>query len=196
LRVSQNPGLPSTAPRSRPFSENPALARRAAELLRTPGAFLDLSAADAACAVGYMRLVDFVPGTTLFRAGDSAKVDYMLLVLEGEVSVEASTADPSGAIPISVLGPGSVLGEMGLLDGSPRSTTCTTISPVQAAGFSRRGLELLVEQHPAVGARLVVGLSRRIAERLRALGEQLQIYAQLAASLQAEVARLRGPLHP
>jgi CRP/FNR family cyclic AMP-dependent transcriptional regulator len=190
--VSPNPEPHPTAPRSRPFSENPALARRAAELLRTPGSFMNLSEADASCAVGYMRLVGFAPGVTLFREGDSAKVDYMLLVLEGEVSVEAATADPSGAIPISVLGAGAMLGEMGLLDGSPRSTTCTTVSAVQAAGFSRRGLELLVEQHPAVGARLLVGLSTRIAERLRALGEQLQIYAQLAGRLQAEVASLRA----
>jgi CRP/FNR family transcriptional regulator, cyclic AMP receptor protein len=78
------------------------------------------------------------------------------------------------------------------LDGSPRSATCTAVSAVRAAGLSRKGLEALLQAHPAVAARLALGLAQRIGERLRALGQQLQIYAQLNASQKAELDRLGG----
>jgi CRP-like cAMP-binding protein len=176
----------------RALSDTPAEAQRAAELLRTPGALLLLSPAEAECVVGHMRLVHFAPGTTLFREGDETRLGYMLLVLQGEVSVDTTAKGSPHSVPISVLGPGSVLGEMAFLDGSPRSATCKAISAVQAAGLSSRALEVLIERHPKVAAKLLICLGARIADRLRGLNDQLQMYAQMTGDLQAEVARLRG----
>jgi CRP/FNR family cyclic AMP-dependent transcriptional regulator len=176
----------------RALTDTPAEAQRAAELLRTPGALLLLSPAEAECVVGHMRLVHFAPGTTLFREGDDTRLGYMLLVLDGEVSIDTAAKGSPHSVPISVLGPGSVLGEMAFLDGSPRSATCKAISAVQAAGLSSRALELLIDQHPKVAAKLLICLGARIADRLRGLNDQLQMYSQMTGDLQAEVARLRG----
>lgn len=177
---------------ARSLAETPALADLAAELLQTGGAMADLAAEDAACVVGYMGLVSFGANAVVFREGDASNTSYMLLVLSGEVSVE--TADPRGGgqVAISVLGPGNMIGEMGLLDGSPRSATCIASTPVQAGGLSRKALERLIEDHPRVGAKLMVGLSKRLADRLRALSDQLHIYAQLTGSLQQELDTLRA----
>ena len=183
---------PDSAFQQRPLADTPAEAQRAADLLRTPGALLHLSPADAECVIGHMRLVHFAAGTVLFREGDDTRLGYMLLMLEGEVSVDTSADGSAYAVPISVLGPGNVLGELAFLDGSPRSATCVAISPVQAAGLSSRALEMLVERHPKVAAKLLICLGARIADRLRGLNEQLQMYAQMAGDLQAEVARLRA----
>ena len=117
----------------------------------------------------------------------------MLLVLSGEVSVE--TAEPgrgSKAVAISALGAGALLGEMSLLDGEPRSTECTAVSAVQAAGLSRQGLDQLVAQHPQVAAKLLAEVASIIANRLRALSDQLRLYAQLTATMQGEIDRLKG----
>ncbi len=177
---------------ARSLTENPALADLAAQLLLTGGAMSDLSAEDAACVVGYMGLVSYPANAVVFREGDASHTSYMLLVLSGEVTVE--TADPRGGgqVAISVLGPGNMIGEMGLLDGSPRSATCTASTPVQAGGLSRKALERLIDDHPRVGVKLMVGLTKRLADRLRALSEQLVIYAQLTSSLQQEVSTLRA----
>ena len=91
-----------------------------------------------------------------------------------------------------MVGPGSVIGEMALLDGAPRSASCTTVSAVQAAGLSRKGLEALIDQQPRIAAKLLVGLGARTAERLRALGDQLQMYAALVEDQQRTIERLRG----
>ena len=77
---------------------------------------------------------------------------------------------------ISVLGPGNIIGEMGLLDGSPRSATCIASPAVQAGGLSRKALERLIEDNPQVGAKLMTGLAKRLAERLRAMSEQIGMY--------------------
>ena len=177
---------------ARPLSDDPALAERAADLLRTPGVLLNLTPPEAASLVGLMRVMNFAPGVTLFREGDGVRVDHLLLLLEGEVSIEVGVGGALVPVAVSVVGPGSVIGEMALLDGSPRSASCTTISAVQAAALSRQGLERLIDQQPRVAVKLLIGLGSRTGERLRALGEQLQMYAGVVESQQQQIDRLRG----
>jgi CRP/FNR family cyclic AMP-dependent transcriptional regulator len=45
----------------------------------------------------------------------------MLLVLDGEVMIESIVVSRTEPITVTVLGPGNLIGEMGLLDGEPRS---------------------------------------------------------------------------
>jgi len=171
----------------------PELAHLAADLLRKPPALLGLSETDARQVVGFMQLLDYPKGATLLREYDSAATGYMLLVLNGEVSVEtAAPGHVSEAVAISALGAGSLLGEMALLDGEPRSTNCTAMSAVQCAGLSRQGLDELLTQKPQVAARLLAEVASIIANRLRALSDQLRLYAQLTASKQQEIDRLKA----
>lgn len=171
----------------------PDLARLATELLRKPPALLGLSEAEARCVVGCMQLLDYAKGATLLREYDRDSTGYMLLLLSGEVSVETAEPGHSGeAVPISALGAGSLLGEMSLLDGEPRSTECTALSPVQCAGLSRQGLDRLIDQQPKVAAKLLAEVASIIANRLRALSDQLRLYAQLTATMQAEIERLKA----
>ena len=185
--------VPPASFHPRAINRFPDLALLATELLRKPPALLGLSAAEARCVVGFMQLLDYPKGALLLREYDRSATGYLLLVLSGEVSVE--TAEPghsSEAVAISSLGAGSLLGEMALLDGEPRSTDCTAISAVQAAGLSRQGLDQLMAQHPQVAAKLLAEVASIIANRLRALSEQLRLYARLTATLQAEIDRLKA----
>lgn len=176
---------------ARSLTSSPELADLATELLMTPAAIADLGPDDAACVVGYMGLVTYPVGATVLREGDVSNTSYMLLILNGEVTVETSDPVSAGGVPISVLGPGNVIGEMGLIDGSARSATCRAATPLQAAGLTRKALQRLVDEHPKVGARLMVGLCKRLADRLRALNEQLLIYSRLNATLQQQIDRTR-----
>jgi CRP-like cAMP-binding protein len=173
--------LLNTVPRTRAIAENPAMAARAAELLQRMRAFLRLDAADARVVVAYLREVSFLRGDVLLRAGDTHTQAHMLLVLDGEVAVDTATRVPGGSVPIAVIGAGSLLGEMAVLDGAPRSATCTAMSDVQAAGLTQRGLERLIDEHPQVGARLMVVLAQHLAERLRAVDDQLRMWGEITA---------------
>lgn len=191
LPSSATPTPPASAPRTPPLEDRPELAMRTIELLRTKSALLDLTDAESRCIVRYMRLVNLPKGTTLFREGESQRTDHMFLVLQGDVSVEMADSTPGEQVPISVLGPGSLVGEMGLIDGSPRSAHCVALSDVLAAGLSRQGMQMLTQEHPAAAARLLVAIAQRIGDRLRAMGEQLRLYAQINADQAAEIARLK-----
>jgi CRP/FNR family transcriptional regulator, cyclic AMP receptor protein len=160
----------------RPLTESPALADLACKLLRTPNAPMMMDEAEVRCVVSYMQLVNLPQGAIVFREGDQSDTAHLLLLLSGEVVVEAGVAD---GVPLSVLGPGNIIGEMGLLDGSPRSSTCSAATPIQAAGLTRRALEQLIEQQPRAGARLMIALTNRMSERLRAMSDQLRLYASI-----------------
>ncbi len=180
--------------RTRPLEDNPELARLAATLLRTSSATLDLSEEEASRVVFYLRLVHFPRGSTLIREGDRNNTSFMLLLLSGDVSVDMADEGQPERLAVSVLGPGNLIGEMGLLDGAPRSATCRAVSDVQAAGLSRQDLQRLIDEHPKVAARLLVAISQRIGDRLRAMGEQLRLYARLTAAQQMEIDRLKSRL--
>jgi len=181
----------ATTQRVRAIEESPALAAQAAELLRMPRSAMPLALDEARSVVARMRLVTFGKGSSLFREGDTSNSNHMLLVLEGEVSVDTGPSAVPDAVPIASIGPGSVLGEMALFDGSPRSASCTALSTVLAAGLSRQGLEKLIEEEPRVAAKLLVALSHTTAERLRAMGQQLRLYADLLDRLRDELETLR-----
>lgn len=168
--------------------ERPELANRTVDLLRTKSALLDLSDADARQIVRFMRVVNLPRGTLLFAEGESERTDDMLLVLSGDVSVDVT--DGVSPVAVSVLGPGSLVGEMALLDGGPRSATCKALSDVTAAGLSRNGLQRLTEEHPQVAIRLLVAIAQRIGDRLRAMGETLLVYSRLNADQAAQIERL------
>lgn len=159
--------------RARPLTEYPDLARQAATLLRTPTALHELDEADAQVVVSYMWAIGYKVGSTVLRAGDSDHTGFMLLLLSGEVSVETDTA------VLSVLGAGHVIGEMSVLDGAARATDCVVLSPIEAGALTREALHRLIDDHPAVAAKLMLAIAQRMAERLRATGTQLRMMTRL-----------------
>ena len=190
------------ARRSRRLVDAPALASQAVTLLCSSDALLTMSIDDARCIVGYMSAQSYAKGATLLREGDprgpgagtstGTDANELLFILEGQVSVDLGLESNSGGVAIASLGPGSFLGEVSALDGLPRSAQCTAVSPVHAARLSQPSLLAMLEAHPREASKLMTALARCIAERLRATGQQLQAYDQLAASLQVEVDRLRA----
>ncbi len=165
-------------------------AELAAELLAAPGAMMRLSLEEARIVVSYMQPRKFSEGTVFIQEGDKNNTDYMVLVLDGEVTVESIVVSRTTPVTTAVLGAGSLLGEMGIVDGEPRSATCTATSEVRAAIFSRGALESLITEQPAIGAKFMMSISLRIAERLRDTADKLKLYAQLTQAMQQEIDRL------
>lgn len=165
------------ATRTRPLHEIPAMAARAVELLQSPGGLLPFSADDARQLLPHLQLLDAPKGARLFSEGDGLNTGHLLLLLEGQVAVD--TAAGVDNVALSVVGPGELLGELALLDGQPRSASCSALSAVRAAALSRQALLKLLQEQPAVAARLLACIAQRVGERLRALGDQLQMYAKV-----------------
>ncbi|NVO05121.1 MAG: cyclic nucleotide-binding domain-containing protein [Rhodoferax sp.] len=178
--------------RTRPLTESATLAAKAVQFLcQNPSSFA-MDTADAECVVSYLRWVSYPAGAPVYREGDDSRTSYMLLVLEGDVSVDTGASGRADRVAISVLGAGALIGEMALLDGAARSANCTALATVQAAGLSHTALEHMAKEHPEVACKLLVYMARNTADRLRALSEQLHIYDQLNATLRQEAEQLRA----
>jgi CRP/FNR family transcriptional regulator, cyclic AMP receptor protein len=165
-------------------------AELAAQLLATPAPLMQLTLSEARVIVGYMSPRQFSEGTVLIQEADAQTTDYAMLLLEGEVTVETIVVSRTTPITAAVLGAGSLLGEMGLLDGQARSARCTATTEVRTAILTRGKLESLISEHPAVGAKLMVLISLRLAERLRDTADKLKLYTQLTQAMQQEIDRL------
>ncbi len=160
---------------------------RAARLLTMPSALAELSLDDARHVIAYTRRCRFEAGTTVILQGETEVTDFMFLVLSGDVTIETITVSRADPTVMSVLGPGHLVGEMGLLDGAPRSASCVASTDVTAAVLTRGALARLIHDDAAIGAKLLVAISQRLAARLRESGQKLRAYTQLTRAMQQEI---------
>ena len=107
--------------------------------------------------------------------------------VEGEVLVDNEVASMDDSMVMSVIGPGSLIGEMGVLDGAPRSASCTATSDLAVAVLSREALLTLIKSNPAVAARLMLAISKRLSDRLREANRKIRTLGGLSRALQQEL---------
>ena len=165
-------------------------AHEAAYLLRAPTALMQLDEVEALNVVRFMKPRQFPAGTTIIRQGETETTDFMVLVLDGEITVESLMPSRTAPITVNVVGPGSLIGEMSLVDGAARSATCTASTDVQCAVLDRTALEALTAEQPATAAKLMTAVAQRLAERLRDNRHKLLVYSRLVQAMQAEIDEL------
>jgi CRP-like cAMP-binding protein len=159
-------------------------------LLMESVATFRLEAGQAALVLSYMHPFSIDEGVEFIREGDASNCDFMALIIDGDVTVETITVSKTAPMTVTVLGPGSIHGELGLFDGSPRSASCTACTPVLSAILTREGMTRLLHDHPAVCARFTMMLAMRIGQRLRDNTDKLKRYAMMARAMHEEIERL------
>ena len=102
----------------------------------------------------------FPASSHLMHQGDVG--DSMYIIVEGRVRVERSHPALLEPVLLAELGPGEVVGEVGLLDGEPRTATVTAITDTETLELDATILEQTVLDYPEVGAALLRLLSRRL----------------------------------
>jgi len=163
------------------------LREHAIDLMVQAAPLAGMSRAEAEVVVEVMKPLHVLADTLLFEEGDAADNDYMVLVLEGQLRAVSSAGIPDGELVITVVGPGSLLGEMGVIDGGPRSASCTALTDVKLGLLSREALLGLVDSHPTVAARMMLGISTVLAGRLREGNRRLRTLSQMSRALQLEL---------
>lgn len=112
---------------------------------------------DAVLALGHRRV--FPAATPLVREGESDT--HLVVLLAGRVRV--TMTDPDGRI--TLLGDqaaGDLVGEMALLEGTPRSATATAVGEALGVVVPACGFETLLRLHPGVSRALLGILSQTI----------------------------------
>jgi len=117
--------------------------------------------------------VELAPGTILLREGEAG--DSLFVVLTGELAVSKRSGNAD--IPLAVVGPGEVQGELAVLEGRPRSATVRAVGPATLLRLRREALLDVLGRQPE----LALALLRTIAGRLRATESLLREREKLAA---------------
>ena len=141
-----------------------------AQWRQTAALLEDLSTDEADALGSLMPLVRARAGQALIKEGDVG--DWMLLLLSGTVDV-IKTSDAGVVSRLAVIKQGAAVGEMSMLDAAPRYATCLAIEDVQAGVLTRAVISRLIQDHPAIGAKLLVKLTQLLAQRLRNTSNQL-----------------------
>jgi CRP/FNR family transcriptional regulator, cyclic AMP receptor protein len=100
-------------------------------------------------------MVQLAPGDFLFRDGETG--DRMYVLLEGEIDIFL------GDFVLETAGPGSLLGEMALIEDTPRTANAVAKSPAKLAQIDRRRFHFLVQQTPHFATHVM----KTLADRLR-----------------------------
>ena len=106
------------------------------------------------------------------RQGEDA--DVMHVILSGRVRVERSAAAGSAPVVLADLGANDVVGEMGVLDGGPRTATVTALEETHTLELHRTLLTVVLVQYPDIAADLL----RTLSLRLRSTNELVDALAR------------------
>jgi len=99
--------------------------------------------------------LQLAPGEFLFREGE--KADRMYVLLDGEVDIFL------GDFVLETAGPGSLLGEMALIDDTPRTANAVAKKASRLAQIDTRRFHFLVQQTPHFATHVM----KTLADRLR-----------------------------
>lgn len=123
-------------------------------------------------------------GDVILHKGSPSR--SLLLVEEGEIEV---LDDGMGqALVLGRVGPGAVIGEVGFIDGKPRTHHVRALTPCKLRRLSREGLLQLATTDPAVFAKVTLSLAQVVAARYRAAMDELGPVRSFAASLREPLA--------
>ncbi len=101
-------------------------------------------------------------GEAVFQEGEPGDCMYVILAGEAEIRVKGKYAD--------TIGVGGIIGEMALLDNSPRSATVVALEDCKLVGVTQEQFLHLIQGTPAFAVKIM----RVMADRLRGMNMLLQ----------------------
>jgi NTE family protein len=137
--------------------------------LRAIPFFRNLPADALVAIVDRLKLETFTHGDVVFRKGEPSGSMYLVRSGQVDVVLEGETTGHSDQEPLASLGPGSFVGELGLLLDEPRSATLLAVSDSELLALSRSDLDDLLDRYPAIA----LDLSRELGRRLVATNRRI-----------------------
>lgn len=140
------------------------------DLLDNVALFAELPWSDIVALSGYVSALEADPGCIVFTEGMPGNALYVLV--RGRVETRKAGDTKCGTMIASDVA-GKAIGEMALVDGEPRSATCTVMEPSVLLCLTRDHLERLAERHPMLAYTVMLRVARLLSRRLRATSGRL-----------------------
>lgn len=124
----------------------------------------------------------FTPGQYIFKAGDRG--DTMYVVIQGEVEILV------GSTTVEIAGPGSIVGEMALIDNEPRSATVVAKTHCRLVSVDQGQFQYMVSEGPFFALQVM----KVMADRLRKTNAKIRSKTNRALRTASRRRRLRRRL--
>ncbi|UCG60523.1 MAG: cyclic nucleotide-binding domain-containing protein [Candidatus Zixiibacteriota bacterium] len=138
----------------------------------------------------YSLLKAYQPGETIFTEGEPGST--MLLILRGTVRVLKQGSEKIAPRLIAMRGPGDFLGEMALVEESPRFATLVAGTECEVLEFSRENFEKVISEQPALATRVLRSLSSKLRESDSSRLAELEENNRLLTTTNEELIRLNS----
>jgi hypothetical protein len=132
--------------------------------LQALAALLGLAESDRQPLMGILELRSYQQGQTIFQRGDSGA--EMVFILQGGADVRIPGFNGRD-VRVALYRQGSMVGEMGFLDGQPRSATVTAVSDLSVAVLHRSAFDAFAANYPAGSRQILMHLAMELNSRLR-----------------------------
>ena len=103
------------------------------------------------------------------------KGDAVYFVISGDLTVVKQTNKDEN-VAITNLSAGKSIGEMSVIDETPRSATVQAICDSRLLYFPKNSFEELLENHPGIGIKILKGIARQLSMNLRKTASRLADY--------------------
>jgi CRP-like cAMP-binding protein len=118
----------------------------------------------------HMSFIQLKRGEHLFLEGDRG--DFMGFVVEGVIEVLKKSATGENVL-IARLAKGSSIGEMALIDKSPRSASVICKQPTLMLTLTSKGFDKLTEASPTTALKFIQKISRLLSLNMRRTSSKL-----------------------
>lgn len=105
-------------------------------------------------AIQYMK-----KGQVVFREG--SRSDFAFIIENGQVEVSRKRKDGNIEV-VDILGRNDIFGEMGMIDGAPRSATVIALENSKVTMISRQDLNAMTRKDPKAWLPIVKAMSARL----------------------------------
>lgn len=112
--------------------------------------------------MGHTRLDLVAAGEVLIRQGQPSTEAFVILA--GKASVKRNGRN------VARLGPGDVVGELGLILDRERGTTVAADTPLEVLVLDRKSLKAAINDVPGLGWKLLETVAERLTENANAAG--------------------------
>lgn len=136
-------------------------AEQLSALLPQHSIFASCSEEELAAIILHGALHSYKKGRDIVAQGDEGTSLFILLTGTARISMVASNGRE---IILDYAEPGSVIGEIALLDGGERTASVTALEEVSALRLSRESFESIVSQHHGMALRIMRELARRLRQ--------------------------------
>ncbi|HYA28781.1 MAG TPA: Crp/Fnr family transcriptional regulator [Acidobacteriota bacterium] len=150
--------------------------------LRSTNLLSDLPERLSSSLLANAKPVKLAAGELLFLSGDPGDGFYRL----NEGLLKVSMVSPKGAERIlAILGPGSIVGDMAVIDGRPRSASVSALRDCKLSFVSRSAFETIAAKNPEVYKHLLSLLATRLrdTDQVVAAGSFLPVKGRVARAM-------------